>query len=380
MTEKLYYKDAYIKEFVANVLSCEKVDGGYDVVLDKTAFFPEEGGQLSDTGKLADAQITHVYEKDGVIHHIASSEISGEVAGQIDFAARFDKMQNHTAEHILCGTIHKLYGLDNVGFHLGASEVVFDISEPLTSEQLDLAEELANRAVFDNIPVDTYFPSPDELSSIDYRSKLELTENVRLVRIGDVDLCACCAPHVSRTGEVGIIKILEVMRHRGGMRIWLAAGERAFKDYKMNKEKIAAISAALSVPKEDTPEALARYMKEADAVRSELKAVRRALAEEKAKAVEAHSKNAVFYFPEMSLDELRAFVNAALPKVCGMLVALTGTEGDYKYIIASESVKITDSIKEINSSLCGRGGGKPNAVQGSFAASLDDIKKYFERF
>lgn len=377
MTEKLYYKDAYLTKFTAEVISCTPTDEGFDVVLDKTAFFPEEGGQSADTGKLSGIDVTYVYEKDGVIHHITASEIHGQVEGVIDFAARFDKMQNHTAEHILCGMIHKLYGLDNVGFHLGAEEVVFDVSEPLTKEQLDAAEELANQAVFDNIAVEAYFLEQSELSSLEYRSKLELTQNVRLVKIGDVDLCACCAPHVKSTGEVGIIKILDVMRHRGGMRIWLAAGSRALRDYRMNKENVAAVSAALSVPKEDVAEALARYMKEADAVRSELKAVRRALAEEKAKAVERCDGNAIFYFPEMSLDELRAFVNAALPMVGGMLVALVGCEGDYKYIIASESVKITERIKDINGALSGRGGGKPNAVQGSFAETLDKIKEYF---
>ena len=379
MTEKLYYKDAYLTEFSARVISCEKGDEAYVAVLDRTAFFPEEGGQLSDKGTLGDARVTHVYERDGVIYHVVSEEISGEVLGALDFAERFDKMQNHTAEHILCGTIHKLYGLDNVGFHLGVEEVVFDISEPLTKEQLAAAEELANEAVFANIPIETLFPTAEELAELNYRSKLELTENVRLVKIGDVDLCACCAPHVNRTGEVGIIKILEVMRHRGGMRIWLAAGKRAYLDYKMNKEQLSAVSAALSVPRADAAEALAKYMAEAENTRSELKSARRALAEEMAKTIEKTEGNAVVYLPELSSEELRAYVNVGVKRVSGMLVALTGKEGDYKYIIASEKINITEHIKAINAALSGRGGGKPFAVQGSFNSSLVEIKNYFEK-
>ena len=377
MTEKLYYKNAYIKEFTAQVLECTETDAGFDIVLNKTAFFPEEGGQGADTGTLGEATVTHVFEKDGIIHHLASMPLSGEVLGKIDFAARFDKMQNHTAEHILCGVIHKLHGLDNVGFHLGADEGTFDISEPLTKEELREAEELANRAVFDNIAVECYFPDEAELASLDYRSKLELTENVRLVRIGEVDLCACCAPHVKSTGEVGLIKILEVMRHRGGMRIWIAAGARALRDYRMNKENLGEISAALSVPKSEAAEAHARYMQETDKLRLELKAARRALAEEKAKSVRSTDGNAVCLAEGLGMEELRHFVNAALPAVGGILVALTGTDGDYKYIIASNSVDLTKEIKQINQALSGRGGGKPNAAQGSFATDLESINRYF---
>ena len=378
MTQKLFENDSYIKEFSATVISCENTEGKFLVTLDKTAFFPEGGGQSSDTGFLGEAQVISVREADGIVYHKITAPISGEVLGRINFKERFDKMQNHTAEHILLGFIHKLYGLDNVGFHLGNDQVVFDISEPLTPEQLKTAEDMANAAVWQNIPVEVIFPEAEELSSLGYRSKLELTENVRLVKIGDVDLCACCAPHVSYTGEVGMIKILDVMRHRGGMRIWLAAGERALADYRMNKENIAAVSWALSVPKEETAEALKRYMKEADAIRSELKSARRALAEAKAQAIEKTEGNLVVHLPDMGADELRAFVNCALPKVSGMLVALSGGEGDYKYIIASEKVNITEKIKDINTSLSGRGGGKPNAAQGSFAANLSEIKKYFE--
>ncbi len=378
MTEKLYYKNAYIKEFFAASLSSEMCDGGFDTVLDKTAFFPEEGGQSSDTGVIGDAKVLHVYELDGTVHHITDIEVTGEnVLCKLDFAPRFDKMQCHTAEHILCGIIHRLYGLENVGFHIGDDEVTFDVSAPLTREQLDAVELLANRAVFDNVSVDTFFPTQSELENLEYRSKLELTENVRIVKIGDVDSCACCAPHVAKTGEIGIIKILESMKHRGGMRIWMVAGERALLDYRKKYENVKAISASLSVPQHTTAEALVKYMSDAEGYKHEIKALRRALAEARADAVQLTEGNAVFFFDGFSIEELRYFVNAATHKISGMLVALSGTDGDCKYVITSNSVNLTEKIKEINTALSGRGGGKPNAVQGSFGAPLGEIRAYF---
>ena len=378
MTEKLYYKDAYIKEFYASVISSNKCEGGFDTILDKTAFFPKEGGQSADTGSIADARVLDVYEEGGTVHHITDREASGEnILCKLDFESRFDKMQCHTAEHILCGIIHRLFGLDNVGFHIGECEVTFDISAPLSREELDRVELLANRVVFANIRVDTYFPDSDELAALEYRSKLELSENVRIVKIGDVDSCACCAPHVAYTGEIGLIKILEAMKHRGGMRIWIVAGERALLDYRKKYENIKEISAALSVPQHTTADALEKYMADTDNSKRENKSLRRSLAEARADAVEYTDKNAVFFFEGFSIEELRYFVNAAAGKASGMLVALGGNAGDYKYVITSDSVNLSEKIKEINAALSGRGGGKPNAVQGSFGASLDEILAFF---
>ena len=188
MTEKLYYKSAYVKNFCAKVLSLAECDRGYDVILDKTAFFPEEGGQSSDTGIIGGVKVVHVLEDNGTIHHICENKPSSDdVECCIDFIARFEKMQCHTAEHILCGIIHKLFGFENVGFHLGEDEVVFDVDGVLTREELDKVEALANEAVFANANVITWFPTADELPEIEYRAKLDLTEGVRLVKIGDVD-------------------------------------------------------------------------------------------------------------------------------------------------------------------------------------------------
>lgn len=379
MTEKLYYKDAYIKNFSSRILSVSECDGGYDVILDKTAFFPEEGGQSADTGYIGENRVFDVYESEGIIHHLTESAPSLGIAEcVVDFEDRFEKMQLHTAEHILCGIIHKLFGLENVGFHLGEDEVVFDVNGVLSRDELNRVEEIANEAVFSNINIETFFPTSEELKTLEYRAKLDLTENVRIVKIGEVDSCACCAPHVERTGEIGIIKILDFMKHRGGTRIWMVAGRRALIDYRNKYENILKISALLSAPQADTAEALDKYMKDADEVRSLLKSARMHLAEAEAKSMPSEEGNAVVKLDGYSIDELRAFVNAYKSRVGGLTVAVSGQDGDYKYVIASNDRELSQEIKEINSHLSGRGGGRGCMVQGSFMTSGEKIKKYFK--
>ena len=379
-TEKLYYENAYISAFAANVVDVNLTDKGYDVILDKTAFFPEEGGQSSDTGYIGDARVSYVYEKEGVIHHMTDKRPSlGEKQCTLDFAHRFEKMQCHTAEHILCGIIHRLFGLDNVGFHLGDDEVTFDINGVLTREELDRVEVIANNAVFSNWPIETIFPSADELAKIEYRSKLDITEGVRLVKIATVDTCACCAPHVSYTGEIGIIKILDFMKHRGGTRIWMVAGKRALRDYAARYDNIKKISGMLSTPQSEVAATLCSYMTESDGCRASLKAARLKIAELEAERVEPTDKSKVFVLSDFTIPELIAFSNIANKRVGGITVAVSGSEGDYKYVISSESIDLRAMTKDINSTLGGRGGGRPEMIQGSFATTLDEIKAYFEK-
>ncbi len=378
-TKKLYYENAYISSFTAKVVDFVPTEGGYDVILDETAFFPEEGGQSSDTGFIGDSRVSYVYEKDGVIHHITDKAPSlGAKQCTIDFEDRFEKMQCHTAEHILCGIIHKHFGFDNVGFHLGEDEVTFDVNGILDRSQLDMVEEIANNVVFSNLSVSTYFPSSEELSSMEYRSKLDITEDVRLVEVEGTDICACCAPHVSRTGEIGMIKILDFMKHRGGTRIWMVAGKRALRDYRARYESIKRISGMLCAPQMQVADTLSDYMSDSDATRLSLKEARLKIAELNADLIYGTEGNLVVLLPDFSIPELIAFSNTAGEKIGGILVALSGGEGDYKYVISSTSQDLRAMAKDINSALSGRGGGRPEMIQGSFAASLEKIREYFK--
>lgn len=378
-TMKLYYMmGAYAKECYASVVSCEAVEGGYRTLLDRTVFFPEEGGQTADSGTIDGIAVTDVREENGLIYHYTATPIEGScVYCAINFEERFEKMQCHTAEHILCGIIHKKYKYENVGFHLGADVVTFDVDGELTREQLDEIEALANEAVFANLSIKEAFPQPFELEAMEYRSKLDLTQGVRIITIDGIDACACCAPHVSKTGEVGIIKILDFMRHRGGTRITMVAGRRALRDYHHKYLEAKHIGALTSTHHNEIAAAVDALAATLEEARREAKALRLTIAKMYADRVEHTDGNAICLAPDMSMDELREIANIALVRVGGMLVALTGVDGDYKYIISSSTIDLRAKAKEINTALAGRGGGRPEMIQGSFGATIAQIKAYF---
>ena len=379
MTQKLYYKDAYVREFFAKVLSSENCGDCYDTVLDKTAFFPEEGGQYSDRGTLGDGRVVNVKEKDGIIHHYVDSplEVGSLVLGKIDFDERYEKMQCHTGEHILSGIIHSLYGLDNVGFHLGADEVTMDVSAPLTREQLDEVERLANEVIYKNIEVTATFPEKNELLKMNYRSKLDLYENVRIVKIGDYDACACCAPHVKYTGEIGVIKILDFAKLRGGIRIFITAGRRALKVFDEYYKALQATSALLSLPKSEIVGGVNKLLCDFSELKSAYSAYRTSVFEKEAEALEYKDGCRIVMLDGASIPELIAYSNSARKKTGGILVLLTGKDGDYKYVISSDSVNLREKAPEINKSLLGRGGGKPEMIQGSFGCTYQEIERFF---
>lgn len=379
MTEKLYYNDAYISEFKALVISCEKEGEGYVAVLDRTAFFPEEGGQYSDRGFLSDSRVYDVKERDGIIYHYLDSPLNaGEsVNGKIDFDERYEKMQCHTAEHILSGLIHKKHSLSNVGFHLGAQEVTMDISSPLSREELAEIERLANEAVYKNVEVEAIYPTPEEAKSLEYRSKLDITENLRVVNIGEYDSCACCAPHLRSTGEIGLIMILDAVKLRGGMRISIAAGRRAYRIYRKMYENLSEISHALSVPRTESADAVRRTLTALEEKKNEYKLARSLYFEREAELIEQSESNILLAYSDATQDELRIIANKAVKKTEKILILLSGKDGDYKYLLASHKCDLKSEIKKINTALCGKGGGSSSMAQGSFSATLDEIKGYF---
>ncbi|MEE1074620.1 MAG: alanyl-tRNA editing protein [Acutalibacteraceae bacterium] len=233
MTEKLYDIDSHLKEFTATVIDSYQKADGYVTVLDRTAFFPEGGGQASDIGYINDAEVYDVRIQDGIIYHYTTKPFKkGEtVLGKLDFERRFDFMQQHSAEHIVSGIAHKYYACENVGFHLGEDIVTLDFDKSLTREDILRIEALSNEAVFKNVGIKAYYPDSEAIKAIEYRSKKEIEGAVRIVEIEGVDSCACCAPHVNFSGEIGLIKLLGFERLRGGVRIELKAGRRALEDY-----------------------------------------------------------------------------------------------------------------------------------------------------
>ncbi len=382
MTEKLYEQDSHLREFSARVLDCRKEGDGWAVILDRTAFFPEGGGQEGDRGVLEDIRVQDTRIHEGEILHLTEGPLSPgmTVTGRLDWDLRFRRMQDHSGEHIVSGLVYQKYGYHNVGFHLGDGEVTLDFSGELTGRQLEEIELLANRAVTDNLPVRTWYPSPAALKRIDYRSKLDLTEDVRLVRIPGIDTCACCAPHVKRTGEIGIIKILDFMRHRGGVRIHILCGMDALADYDARYRATKEISGLLSAKQLETPAAVRRTLEDLDAVKRQLGEERLRSALEKAAALEPTEGNLCLFFPELDLRALRELVNAGMEKCAGVCAAFTGGDGDWKFIIGSRKIDLKQAAKTVLAGIKGRGGGSPEMIQGSCTGSRGEIEAWFSTF
>lgn len=379
MTEKLYYSDGHLSRFTARVTSCEKEDGVWAVKLDRSAFFPGGGGQEADEGVLSDMKLLGLREEGEDIVHLtpAPLEPGALVEGRIDWPLRFSRMQGHSGEHILSGTVHRLFGYDNVGFHMGEEAITIDFSGELSREDLSRAELEANRAIWRDVPVRTLLPTPGELAAMDYRSKKELTGQVRIVEIEGVDLCACCAPHVSHSGEVGLLKIIDSMRHRGGTRLTLLCGEAALLDYEALHENNAAVSAALSAKRLETGGAIARVMAEQEERRAELTKLKRELLQLKAAALRPTEGSICIFESDIDMITLRELINAGSELAGKVCAGFAGTDGDYKYIIGSRTVPLRARAKEINAAIDGRGGGSDAMIQGTSRARREDIERYF---
>lgn len=377
LTEKLYDNNSYLKEFTATVISCEKAENGYRVILDQTAFFPEEGGQYSDKGFLNDTEVFDVQIKNGELVHYCKSPVSGLVNGKIDWERRFRNMQNHTGEHIISGLVHSLFGGENVGFHLGEVEVTCDYDIELNDEQIKAIELAANKAVYLNLSVVGYYPEKEELKGINYRSKKAIDEQLRIVTIGDVDCCACCAPHVKFTGEIGVIKILSAMRLRGGVRLFIACGLDAFCDYSSKHDEIRTVGALLAAKPLECALGVERLLNNLKEQTHRANVLSTRLSEEKIERIEKTDGD-ILIFTGCDAKALRELVNKAKEKSGNICAAFSGNDNDgYSYIVYSEVADVSALAKDINQKLNGRGGGKSPMVQGSVKAPADSIKAYF---
>lgn len=381
---RLYYEDSYCKMFEARVLSCEELpDGtGYAVVLDSTAFCPEGGGQYGDTGSIDGyIRVFDVKEKDGVIYHYLDTpvEVGSSVTGMLDFQERFDKMQQHTGEHIVSGIIHSLFGYDNVGFHLGTDAVTMDFNGVLTDEQLRLVEEKANKAITENIVVETRFLSGEELKSVNYRSKMDMDGTVRVVIIEGYDICACCAPHVAVTGEVGVIKIVNAVNYKGGMRVTMMCGFRALADYNIKEKEVLEISHMLSAKPDEIVEAVAKLREQLVVEKSKVSKLTSVHIADKVHEIVPGTDLVILCEEELSANAMREYVNQAMEKTDGLCCAFSGNDEDgYRYLIGSKTVDVAQVAKAFSEIFAAKGGGKPPMIQGAVSASMEEIRELLE--
>lgn len=380
MTKKLYDFDSHQTTFSAKVLACTPAGKKFRVLLDQTAFFPEGGGQAPDSGVLGGLTVRDVQEtEEGILHTVdAPLEPGAVVTGEIDWTVRFGRMQNHSGEHIVSGLVHGKYGYNNVGFHMGEDGMLLDFDGELNREQLEEIEVLANEAVWKNLPITAAYPAQEVLETLAYRSKLDLTENVRIVTIPGVDVCACCAPHVDRTGEIGLIKILDFMRHRGGVRVRVLCGRAALEDARSKYENVAAISALLSAKQEKTAQAVERVNQDLQETKKYLGEVQRELIAVKTAAVVPVPGNLVLFEPVLDGNGLRDLVDGAMEKTGGICAGFSGSEkAGFRYVIGSRHVNLREKAKEINVALHGKGGGAPEMIQGSAQCTRREIRAFF---
>lgn len=382
MTEKLYYRDSHLHEFTARVTGCAPEGERWLVTLDKTAFFPEGGGQSADTGVIGPARVLDVQERDGEPLHLTDRplEPGTELPCALDWERRLRRMQNHSGEHILSGLVHRQHGLNNVGFHMGPDRMTVDFDGFLTWEQLTELETLANRAVRANVPVRAFFPSPEELAALDYRSKRELAGEVRLVEIEGIDLCACCAPHVARTGEVGLIKLLEAQKHRGGVRVELVCGMDALEEVRLRQEGNTAVSRLLSVKRDGTPQAVERLLAERDRQKERAGELGLRLARAMARSLPETAGNLCVFDDILDEPALRELANLLAEKCGGVAAVFSGAGRDWRYIIASRRTDLRAAARRINAGIQGRGGGSPDMIQGQASADADSIRAFIGAF
>ena len=380
-TEKLYYVDQFIQEFPATVLSCEAGKNGYQVVLDCTAFYPEGGGQPADHGTLGSVHVTDVHEKDGVIFHTCDGpvEIGQMVNGRIDWARRFDHMQQHSGEHIISGILCADYRCDNVGFHLGADTITIDYNADISWEQALEAERKANEVIWADQEVEISYPSPEELAELDYRSKKELTGQVRIVTYPEADCCACCGTHVLRAGQVGIIKVLSCQKFREGVRLEILCGKRALDYLGGTYDQARAIGQQLSVKPLNTLAAVERLEAELAAAKVRTSHLEEAVFESIARENEG-AGDVVLFQPSMKSDSVRRLADAVAHRCGGLAAVFAGEDGQYAYaLVRSDARDISALVKEMNKALNGRGGGRNGFAQGSVHAAPGDIQDFFKK-
>lgn len=375
-TVKLFYKDSHIKEFDAVVLSCEEEKGGYKIVLDETAFFPEGGGQYGDVGTLNEVNVLDTKEKKGIVYHKTDNplEVGSKVHGKINWDIRFERMQQHSGEHIVSGLIHERFGYNNVGFHLGDDYCTMDFNGPITKEELKEIERQANEAIYKDIPVEILYPTKEELKDLTYRSKIEIEGQVRITRIPGYDICACCAPHVHSTGQIGIIKLTDMINYKGGERITLQAGVRALRDYDGKHESVRKIGALLCEKEDQVAEAVSRIKNEQSAMKSRIASLLQKLAMYKADQVEIQDEITVVFDEELTGNGPREFMNLILERGAKICAVFAGNEKEgYRYVIGSHTEDVRPISKELNTRCNGRGGGKPQMVQGSLTGKEKEI-------
>lgn len=380
-TIRLYDADAYAVDFEATVISCEKIQKkkeiSYEVILDRTLFFPEEGGQSPDMGQVGGHEVQDVQIHKGIITHTLKEplEPGSRVSGKVDWIHRFYNMQQHSGEHIFSGIVHTRFGYDNVGFHLSDQIVTLDFNGPMTAEEVASVEFAANEAIIQNIAIGVSYPSKEELKKLSYRSKKEIEGQVRIVTIPGYDVCACCAPHVGRTGEIGMLKVMNLQNYKGGVRISILCGFRALQAFREKNEVVAGLMNLLTTGQDKLMESVSRMKNTNAQLSSQLAVAKKDLLSQKLQKIPEEQKNVLLF--EQGLDAFiaRNAVNTLMQKHSGLCGIFSGSDEEgYTFIIGSSQYDCRKIAASMRQTLNARGGGSSQMIQGSVKADSDAIR------
>jgi alanyl-tRNA synthetase len=388
MTDRLYYADAYCREFSGVITRIGRREGRTIVVLDRTAFYPTSGGQPFDMGTLADRRVSDVLdEDDGTVAHVlddreAEELSSGQtVRGSIDWPRRFDHMQQHTGQHVLSAAVDRLFGVRTVSFHLGRDSSTIDLSRELSRDEIAAAEAQANRVVFENRRVSIRYATAEEAATLPLRKESQREGTLRLIEVDGFDLSACGGTHVEQTGSIGVIAIGSLERFKGGQRVEFFCGGRALDRFRSMRDTLAAAVRLLSVLPGELPDAIDRLLAEARDQQRSVSALRQDLAVYRAEALAAAAEPAaagrlVFQVVDADANGLRSLASAVVSRP-GFVVVLVSSVRPALVVIArspDRQIAAGEVVKALTAEFGGRGGGKPELAQaGGLDGSPDGI-------
>ena len=370
MTQRLYYTEPYRQTFDATVVSADQADGRLHVTLDQTAFYPTSGGQPFDTGTLGGAAVTDVIDReDGTIAHVVSGTLRpGEVvSGVIDWARRFDHMQQHTGQHVLSAAFDRLFGVRTESFHMGQLSSTIDLAREVTPGEIAKAEADANRVVWEDRPVTIRFGTAEEAAAMGMRKESQRTGTLRLIDVKDYDLSACGGTHVDRTGAIGIIAIGGWEKFRGGSRVEFLCGDRALQRFRLWRDSLAAIQKHLSVPPAEMAASIERMQEEGKALQRTIRGFQEKVAIHEAQVLLAKGDIIVESIDGWDAQGLKAIAAAATAAQPQAVVVLFTTATPAQVVVARGAAARVDAsaiLKQLAAKFGGKGGGKPDLAQG----------------
>ena len=390
MTERLYYTDAYLREFEAVVL--EVVDAGHGgtrraALLDRTAFYPTSGGQPFDTGALGDARVIEVVDRQdgGVLHVVDGNLAPGPVRGRLDWDRRFEHMQQHTGQHVLSAAFERTCGARTLSFHLGGGSSTIDLAREVSGAELEAAESAANQAVWEDRPVSVRFVEEHEAAALALRKDPARTGTLRIVEIEGVDLSACGGTHVSRTGAVGNISVVSTERFRGGTRVEFTCGIRTLRVFRALRDSLSATARLLSTAGAEVPEGVERLLADNKQIRRQAKELQEQLAEHEAARLAAAATQvagstlAIAALDSWDAGGLKAVASGIVRRPGHAAVLASGPRPVGVVVARAADVPMDAAavVKKLVERFGGKGGGRPELAQaGGLDGDASDVLSF----